>query len=125
VIDDHKRHAAAFGFGANFVKLTASDERGGIKRIANLQKRAADFGAGADGEFFEFFEGVAADGARIQGAAAGSFLYADAHEQDAFAIVNGLGRSHAARLRATGEGAVTRVMVIPEESIRRTAFACE
>ena len=104
VIDDHERDILQLGFVANFFEFAAAYERGGIERVANLQQRTADFRAGGNGQLFEFFERIAAQGARIEGAPVRSFLQAHADEQHAFAIIDGLRRSHAVAIPFPGVG---------------------
>ena len=48
-IENNKGRVMRDGFGANFVKFAAPDERGGIGGIAHLKQSGGNFRAGAGG----------------------------------------------------------------------------
>ena len=124
VIHDHQRHVPHFGFDADFIELAAAHQRGGVQSVAHLHHAAGDFCSGAFGQLGELQQRIAARGRRVARIAAHGLLEADADQQHAFAIVQGLSGLHAARLRLVPCN-VRRSLFIPWLIILRTRIGGE
>ena len=112
VIDDDKWHVAGFYFRANFIQFAATDERGWVEDVTDLDKGAVDGRARAVGQLFQFRKRVARRSERLAWMYTCGFLQTDANEQDSFAPVHRLRRFHPSAGESE-ERAVDEVRAIP------------